>query len=71
MSFFHFQQEAHGRLYAEDLNERVLWWSLMQTFVIFAISVSQVLILRNFFSEPKLDKPLIRPRQPRFGNVQY
>lgn len=69
--FLFSQQEAHGRIFAEELNERVLWWSLMQTFVIFAISVSQVLILRNFFSEPRLDKPLIQPRQPRYGNMQY
>ncbi|XP_031623515.1 transmembrane emp24 domain-containing protein 3-like [Contarinia nasturtii] len=62
-------QESHGRRFAEELNERVLGWSLMQTFVIVAISVSQVLILRNFFNEPRSVKPLIHTREPRFGYV--
>ncbi|XP_055309932.1 transmembrane emp24 domain-containing protein 7-like [Sitodiplosis mosellana] len=59
-------QEAHGRRFAEELNERVLWWSMSQTILIIAISLSQVLILRNFFSEPKP----IRPREPRYGYLR-
>lgn len=54
-----FQQEASGRHFAKDLNERVMWWSMMQTFVILAIGVSQVLILRNFFNDPKPEKRTI------------
>lgn len=65
--FYCLQQEANGRRFAEELNERVLWWSLIQTLVIFAISVSQVLVLRNFFSETKPKHPTIPPRQPRYG----
>ena len=49
----HRLQEAQGRKRAEDLNERVLWWSLLETIVIVGIAIGQVVILRNFFSEKK------------------
>lgn len=49
----HRLQEAQGRKRAEDLNERVLWWSLLETIVIATIAIGQVVILRNFFSEKK------------------
>lgn len=49
----HRLQEAQGRKRAEDLNERVLWWSLLETAVIATIAIFQVVILRNFFSEKK------------------
>lgn len=45
--------ENQGRKRAEDLNERVLWWSVIETCGILTISVGQVLILRNFFTERK------------------
>lgn len=46
-------RENQGRKRAEDLNERVLWWSIIETFGILTISIGQVLILRNFFTERK------------------
>lgn len=49
----HRLQEAQGRKRAEDLNERVLWWSLLETVAICTIAIFQVVILRNFFSERK------------------
>lgn len=49
----HRLQEAQGRKRAEDLNERVLWWSMLETVVIVSIAIMQVVILRNFFSEKK------------------
>lgn len=49
----HRLQEAQGRKRAEDLNERVLWWSLLETVVIATIAIGQVVILRNFFAEKK------------------
>ncbi|KAK3928136.1 Transmembrane emp24 domain-containing protein 3 [Frankliniella fusca] len=49
----HRLQEAQGRKRAEDLNERVLWWSLLETVAICTIAICQVVILRNFFSEKK------------------
>lgn len=52
----HRLREAQGRKRAEDLNERVLWWSIMETITILVIAVGQVLILKNFFSEKKPSK---------------
>lgn len=49
----HRLREAQGRKRAEDLNERVLWWSIAETLAIVLISVGQVFILKNFFSEKK------------------
>lgn len=49
----HRLRENQGRKRAEDLNERVLWWSIIETFGILTISIGQVLILRNFFTERK------------------
>lgn len=42
-----------GRKRAEDINERVLWWSILETFGILVISIAQVLVLRNFFTDRK------------------
>jgi hypothetical protein len=49
----HRLREATGRKRAEDLNERVMWWSLGQTAVFIVISIGQVFLVRSFFS----DKP--------------
>lgn len=49
----HRLREAQGRKRAEDLNERVLWWSVMETIAIVVIAVGQVFILKNFFTERK------------------
>lgn len=40
----HRLRESTGRKRAEDLNERVLWWSVGQTVVIFFIGIGQVII---------------------------
>lgn len=49
----HRLQEAQGRKRADDLNARVLWWSLLETAVVVGVAIGQVVILRNFFSEKK------------------
>lgn len=49
----HRLRESQGRKRAEDLNERVMWWSIMETLTILVIAFGQVLILKNFFSEKK------------------
>lgn len=49
----HRLQEAQDRKRAEDLNERVLYWSIGETFLILVIGVGQVMVLKNFFSEKK------------------
>ncbi|XP_011298821.1 transmembrane emp24 domain-containing protein 7 [Fopius arisanus] len=49
----HRLREAQGRKRAEDLNERVLWWSIMETAAILITTVGQVLVLKNFFTDHK------------------
>lgn len=49
----HRLREAQGRKRAEDLNERVLIWSVMETLIILIISVGQVLVLKTFFTVRK------------------
>jgi len=49
----HRLREGTGRKRAEDLNERVMWWSIGQTVVIFIIGIGQVLILRSFFTDKR------------------
>lgn len=46
-------RETQGRKRAEDLNERVLWWSFTETLSILIITITQVMVLRNFFAEKK------------------
>lgn len=60
--FFKLQQETQSRKRAEELNERVLWWSIAEAFAIFLISIAQTLILRNFFTDRT-------PNQPRYGRL--
>jgi len=49
----HRLREAQGRKRGEDLNERVQMWSVLETLAVVVISIGQVLVLRNFFSEKK------------------
>ncbi|KAH7726632.1 transmembrane emp24 domain-containing 7 [Aphelenchoides avenae] len=49
----HRLREATGRKEAEDLNERVLYWSLGQTAIILLVGIGQVLLLRSFFSDKR------------------
>lgn len=58
----HRLREAQGRKRAEELNERVLWWSIAEAFAILAISITQVLVLRNFFTDRT-------PHQQRYGRL--
>jgi protein ERP2 len=46
-------REAQGRKRAEDLNERVMWWSIVETLAVLIITVGQVFVLKNFFAEKK------------------
>lgn len=49
----HRLREAQGRKRAEDLNERVLWWSIMETLAVVMIALGQVFVLKNFFTDKK------------------
>jgi len=58
----HRLREAQGRKRGEDLNERVLWFSIIETSAILIIGVTTVIVLRSFFSERK-------PSQMRYGRL--
>ncbi|KAF4082942.1 hypothetical protein AMELA_G00134380 [Ameiurus melas] len=47
-------REAQDRLRAEDLNERVSYWSIGQSVIICVVSIGQVLMLKSFFKEKKV-----------------
>lgn len=49
----HRLREAQGRKNAEDLNDHVLKWSIVETVTIVTICVLQVYILKTFFTERK------------------
>ncbi|BES95268.1 unnamed protein product [Nesidiocoris tenuis] len=49
----HRLRESQGRKRAEDLNERVFWWSLIETACILVVGIGQVCVLKNFFSEKR------------------
>ncbi|KAM9474931.1 transmembrane emp24 domain-containing protein 7 isoform 1-T2 [Clarias gariepinus] len=50
----HFRlREAQGRSRAEDLNARVAFWSIGEAFILLVVSISQVVLLRSFFSDKK------------------
>ncbi|XP_052786737.1 transmembrane emp24 domain-containing protein 7-like isoform X2 [Mya arenaria] len=49
----HRMRETQGRKHAEDLNKRVMMWSIGQTCVILLIGLGQVLVLRSFFTEKR------------------
>ncbi|XP_013193959.1 transmembrane emp24 domain-containing protein 7 [Amyelois transitella] len=54
----HRLREAQSRKRAEDLNDRVFWWSTGETVAIVCVAIAQVMILKNFFS----DRPTLYSR---------
>lgn len=46
-------REAHDRIKAEHLLERVTFWSIGETVLLFFIGIGQVVLLRSFFAEKK------------------
>ncbi|KAG5270743.1 hypothetical protein AALO_G00196120 [Alosa alosa] len=48
-------REAQDRIRAEDLHERVSYWSIGETVFLFAVSIGQVLMLRSFFTEKRIN----------------
>jgi len=49
----HRLRESKGRAFAEDLNERDMFWSIGETVVILVIGIGQVLVLRSFFTDKR------------------
>lgn len=46
-------REAQDRTLAQDLHSRVSYWSLGKTIALFVVSVSQVLLIKSFFTEKR------------------
>ncbi|XP_065157739.1 transmembrane emp24 domain-containing protein 7-like [Atheta coriaria] len=53
----HRLREAQGRKRAEDLNEKVFFWAVIETLAILFSAIGQVFILRMFFSDKKSVSP--------------
>lgn len=51
-------KELRSKSVSSDLNRRVLWWSAGQAALIVLVSMSQVFILRNFFTEKRRIHPV-------------
>jgi len=49
----HRLRETQGRHRAEDLNERIMIWSVFVTVAIFMVGFGQVFVLKSFFSEKR------------------
>jgi len=49
----HRLRETQGRKRGEDLNERVMIWSVFVTFAILVVAFGQVFVLKSFFSDKK------------------
>ncbi|XP_075230491.1 transmembrane emp24 domain-containing protein [Lycorma delicatula] len=49
----HRLREAQSRKRAEELNERVFVWSLLETIAILSVTLGQVLIVKNLFSDKR------------------
>lgn len=49
----HRLRETQGRKRAEDLNERVMIWSFFVTISMIIVGLTQVCVLKSFFSEKK------------------
>lgn len=47
----HRLREAQGRKRAEDLNARVLSWSVCETAFVIICSITQVIVMRSFFTD--------------------
>jgi len=47
----HRLRETGGRVSAENLHERVLWWSIGQSIAMLVIFIAQVMILKSFFGK--------------------
>ncbi|XP_066503900.1 transmembrane emp24 domain-containing protein 3 [Hoplias malabaricus] len=46
-------REAQDRIRAEDLNERVSYWSIGEAMILFVVSIGQVLMLKSFFNDKR------------------
>lgn len=55
----HFRlSESQGRAFAEDLNERVMYWSVGQSVIILIVGIGQVLVMKGFFTDKRHLHPM-------------
>jgi len=47
----HRQREARGRISAESLNERVMYWSAGQSVLLVVVALGQVAVVRGLFTD--------------------
>jgi protein ERP2 len=50
---YHRLREANGRIAVDSLNQKVQWWSIGQSVVVIALGLTQVFVLRRFFTLSK------------------
>ncbi|XP_041082536.1 transmembrane emp24 domain-containing protein 3-like isoform X2 [Polyodon spathula] len=46
-------REAIDRIRAEEIHEHVMYWSVGETLILFVVSISQVVMLKSFFTDKK------------------
>ncbi|XP_074661094.1 transmembrane emp24 domain-containing protein 3-like [Tubulanus polymorphus] len=49
----HRLREATGRVFAEDLHDRIQWWSIGESVIVLLVGIGQVLVLRSFFTDKR------------------
>ena len=49
----HRLRETQGRIFAEELNERVQFWSIGQSVIILLVGIGQIIVLKSFFTDKK------------------
>ncbi|XP_012157488.1 transmembrane emp24 domain-containing protein 7 [Ceratitis capitata] len=59
----HRLSESKGRRRAEELNEAVNMWSVLETAIVMIIGIGQIVILRSLFSNPK-------PSESRYNQLR-
>lgn len=52
---YHRLREANGRIAVESLNQKVQWWSIGQSVVVIAVGITQIFVLRRFFTLSKTE----------------
>uniref|UniRef100_A0A8C4XFA9 Transmembrane p24 trafficking protein 3 n=1 Tax=Erpetoichthys calabaricus TaxID=27687 RepID=A0A8C4XFA9_ERPCA len=52
-------REAQDRIRAEEIHDRVSYWSIGETIILFVVSISQVVMLRSFFTDKKATTRII------------
>ncbi|CAD5111640.1 DgyrCDS931 [Dimorphilus gyrociliatus] len=49
----HRLREAQGRVYAEELNEKVQFWSIGESIIVLIVGIGQIIVLKSFFTDKR------------------